>query len=447
MSLLSLGSNAISASNSGVAVATNNVANANTAGYSREVLELDALQPSPLVGGVKAGATTRTADDLLSARIRSSAGNLASMQTQSDGLSDLEQTLSASPLSDQMSTLFSALNQVAASPNDKTSRDAVVSALQSTVTSIHSAASAVATAQTDADQQVGTLAAQANSLAQQLARANTAAQNGDPTALDQRDQLATQLSKLVGGQATTDSSGQMRFVLDGGAVLVDGQTASTMSTKTDAATGLTDVLVSTGTGQRDVTSQIGGGQLGGALSVRAQTVAIAGQYDQLAFDLASHMNSIASANAAPDGTTGHDIFTAPTGVAGAAASLEVDPALAASSDNLATASPGTGPGDSGGALALYGLSTSTVASGGTRSLSDASLDILAGLGETTANAKASAQTDQTVDSHLSDLRDSVSGVDVNEEQANLSRFESSVTALTRFVSTIDTMMTNLVENL
>ncbi len=291
LSLFSLAGNALTAQNAGISVATNNVANANTPGYSQEVVGLEAVDNGSQVGGVTTGATSRVADDLLSARIRSSAGNLASATAQQTGLGDLETTLSSSPTTaDSLASLFSALDQVAASPTDQTARDAVVAALQSTVTSIHGAASAIATTVSDANSQVDSLATQASSLAAQLAQANVAAQAGDPNALDQRDQLATQLAGLVGGQATIGSNGMMRFVLDGGAVLVDGSQAATMSTTTDPTSGLDDVQVSDGGGSRDVTAQIGGGQLGGALAVRSQATAIGAQYDQLAFDVATSMN-------------------------------------------------------------------------------------------------------------------------------------------------------------
>jgi flagellar hook-associated protein 1 FlgK len=449
LSLLSLAGNAISAQNAGIAVATNNVANANTTGYSQEVVGFEAVDAGAgQIGGVTTGATNRVADDLISARIRANTGTLAAANTQSDSLGDLETTLSASPTTaDSLASLYAAFDQVAASPNNQTLRDAAVTALQSTVSSIHDAASTVATAVSDADSQVGTIAQQATSLAAQLAQANVAAQSGDPTALDNRDQIANQLAQLVGGQATVGSNGMMRFTLDGGAVLVDGTNAATMTTQTDPTTGLDDVLVSDGTGTRDVTSQITSGQLGGTLSVRSQATAIGAQYDQLAFDLATSMNATASANAAPDGTTGHDLFVQPTTVAGAAASLAVDPTLAASSAELPTASPGAGAGDGSGALALYNLSSQNVASGGTATLTNASLNILAGLGTQAATANANVQTDQTVATNLSNLQDSVSGVDITQQQANLSQFEDTVSSLTQFTSSIDSMMTNLVQNI
>jgi len=48
---------------------------------------------------------------------------------------------------------------------------------------------------------------------------------------------------------------------------------------------------------------------------------------------------------------------------------------------------------------------------------------------------------------LSDLRDSLSGVDLTEEQTNLSKFSNASAAMTKFVAAINDMLTNLITNL
>src|SRR5204863_1413601 len=91
----------------------------------------------------------------------------------------------------------------------------------------------------DVDARIRDGATGASSLAKQLAAANAAvARSDDPAARDHRDQLAQQLGKLVGGQARIDHDGQMRYVLDGGAVLVDGGHAAALTATPDPATGL-----------------------------------------------------------------------------------------------------------------------------------------------------------------------------------------------------------------
>jgi flagellar hook-associated protein 1 FlgK len=449
LSLLSLGSSAMAAQNSGVATASNNVANANTEGYSRERVVLESLIGPPLDGGVRSGATTRLASDLLSGRIRTADATLARSQTSANALADLETTLTPGPsITDRLTAVFSRLNQVSASPTDTNLRDAAVASLGDLVTSIHTAAGQVADAQTAGDQQITDVTTQATSLATQLAAANKAVQTStDPTAADRRDLLANQLAQLVGGKARIDPDGQLRFVLDGGAVLVDGDHAAALAVAKGPAAGQLAVNFVDGATTRDVTAALAGGQLGGALAVRTQLTALAGQYDQYAYDVAAGFNAVSVANAGLDGVSGRTMFTPIATVAGAATAIAVDPGLVASSDQLATAAVGAGPGNNAGALALYGLASQQVASGGTRTLSDASLDIATGLAQQVSTAKTDAQTDQVVASHLGDLRDSLSGVDLVEEQTNLSRFANASAAATKFVATINQMLTDLMHNL
>ena len=90
LSLLSLGSNAIQAQNSGLAIATNNVANVNTRGYSRQRVDLNALMGAPLVGGVVAGSPERLQDNLLAGRLRTAGGSLSMSTAFHEAVLDIE---------------------------------------------------------------------------------------------------------------------------------------------------------------------------------------------------------------------------------------------------------------------------------------------------------------------------------------------------------------------
>ncbi|MEO6777426.1 MAG: flagellar hook-associated protein FlgK [Kofleriaceae bacterium] len=445
MSLLSLGSAALGAQNNGVAIATNNTANANTEGYSRQTVQLD----SSLLGGVTTGATGRDASALLATRIRASAGSLAhSTQTQSS-ISDLEDTLtSGTSIDAQLSSLFSKISQASASPTDSTLRDGVVQATRDLVTGITNRAAQIAGARQDADARITANVPQAAQLAQQLADANKiVAKGSDPAALDHREQIAKQLSTLVGGTARIDPDGNMRFVLDGGAVLVDGTHAAKLQTTPDPTTGYQTVQVVDGGTTRDVSAQIGG-TIGADVTFRDTTAKkAADQLDQLAFDTATAFNTQHAANAALDGSTGHLMFVAPTAVSGAASQLAIDPALDADSTKLALGGPGGAPGDNTGGLALFALATAKNAVGGTKTLTDAALAVVGDLGVAGATAKSDTDRDQLVADHLAGLRDSISGVDTQEELTNLARFQNASSAITKFVSTINDMLTNLIQSL
>ncbi|HEX7701654.1 MAG TPA: hypothetical protein VF403_13045, partial [Kofleriaceae bacterium] len=306
MSLLSLGSAGLAAQNNGVAVASNNAANANTEGYSRQTL----VYNSVVYGGVTTDAPTRYASALLAGRLRASAGDLAGSTASQAAISDLEDTLtSGTTIDTRLASLFSKISQASASPTDSALRDSVVQATRDLTDGINTQASQIADARHTADQRVGDNTAQASQLAQQLADANKlVAKTNDPAAQDHRDLIAKQLSGLVGGAARIDPDGNMRFVLDGGAVLVDGPHASQLETTTDPTTGYNTLQVVDGNNKRDVTAQVGG-SIGADITFRDTTAkAAADKLDQLAFDTATAFNTQHGANQALDGTTGNQMF-------------------------------------------------------------------------------------------------------------------------------------------
>jgi len=449
LSLLSLGSAAIAAQNTGVAVAANNVANVNTPGFSRQRADLESLEAAPIVGGVRSGTPQRLADDLVSGQIQTAAGSLAMSQAFADALDELQGSLtSGGTIDEQIGALFSRFSQASAAPTDSASRNAVISAARDLVSGIQRRAADVAAARREADARIRDGAGTATALAKQLAAANTAvARSDDPAARDHRDQLAQQLGKLVGGQARIDRDGQMRYVLDGGAVLVDGSHAAAVTATPDPATGFARLSVDAGGVRRDVTDAIAGGSLGGDLRFRDHSAAdAAGQLDQLAYDITTSVNTVHAANAGLDGGTGRPMFTPLTQVAGAAQAIALDPALVANPDRLALAASGAGPGDNRGALALFGLGSQGVAAGG-RTLGDAALDVVSGVALAASDAKGDVTRNGLVAEHLAGLRDSLSGVDTQEELTNLARFEHASTAMTKFVSTIDSMLSSLIDQL
>lgn len=449
LSLLSLGSAGIAAQNTGISVATNNVANANTDGYSRQRVDLNSLRASPLIGGVRSGTPNRLQDQLLSGRMRNSAGSLAYSQQLASGLADVESTLSTGPtLHEKLGALFSRIGQVATDPTDPSVRESVITATRDFIADVRRRAADLADGLAQASLRIADNASEASTLASRLADANKeVGRTDDPVARDERDRIATELSTLVGGTARIDKDGQMRFVLDDGAVLVDGTRAAKLETTPDPATGKAKVAVVDGANRRDVTSTLAGGKIGADLSLRDKTITSAiDQLDTLAFDVATSLNAAHTAGAGLDGVAGRAMFVAPGQVAGAAASLAIDPGLDTNPAQLATGTPGSGPGDNRGALALFAVANANASStGGT--LANAALGLVSSIGTQAADANASVSREGLVGEHLAGLRDSLAGVDIQEELTNLSKFEHASSAMTRFVSTIDGLLGDLIDRL
>lgn len=438
LSLLSFGSNAISRTNSSISVTTNNVANVDTEGYSRQRTD------------DKTGDAVRVSSNLLSSQVQTAAGSLAMSQAFADALSELESGMtSGGTIDSDLGNLFSKMSSASAAPTDSASRDAVVAAARALVSGIQRRASEAATLRKEADQRIRDNATTVTSLAKQLASANSAvARSGSADALDQRDKVAKQLGQLVGGQARVDGDGQMRYTLEGGAVLVDGIHAASMQATPDPTTGVSKVEVVDGSSRRDVTASLTSGSTGAQLQFRDQTmVGVQNQLDQVASDITTSFNAVHTANAGLDGVSGRPLFTPLTGVAGAASAIQVDPTIAGNSKLLALGAQGAGPGDNAGALAMFQLGSQNVASGGTKTLGDAAIDIVSGIAQSSADAKGAVTRDSLVSDHLASLRDSLSGVDTQEEMTNLARFQNASSAMTKVVSSINDMLGSLIDAL
>jgi flagellar hook-associated protein 1 FlgK len=450
LSLLSLGSNAIQAQNTGLSVATNNVANVNTKGFSRQRVDLNALMTGPLGGGVIAGNPDRLQDNLLAGRIRTSSGSLSMSTSFHQAVLDVENRMSSAgpTVHEQLGTLASRMAELTATPTDTITRDSVVQGARDLISGVRRRAAELSAAQDESNARIREKAAQISSLSQRLGQTNLEIQRSHNAAMqDERDKIANQLSELTGGTARIDGDGQMRFVLDGGAVLVDGSNAAKMEATPDPVTGDQKLEVVAGASRRDVTANITSGSLGADLKVRDGVIAKARtDLDQLAFDISTSYNTAHKAGAGLDGVSGRNMFTQPTQVAGAANAMALDPGLDADSSKLAAAAPGGGAGDNTGAKALLAVSSAPVAAGG-KTLTGAALDMISSIGVAASDAKSDVTRDQLVSDNLAGLRDSLAGVDIQEELSNLARFEHATTAMTRFVSTVDGLLGDLIDRL
>jgi len=159
------------------------------------------------------------------------------------------------PISDQLGALFGSCKR-SPPPDRSEPRQAVVPAL---VASCRRSTIRPAPRRCDVrnGQAVVTLASQANSFAAKSCGQQAATSSSDPTAADRRDQLAQQLSQLVEEPPGSTATATLRFVLDGGATLVDGNFASKITAAPDPVTKALVVSVNDGATSRDVTSQIG----------------------------------------------------------------------------------------------------------------------------------------------------------------------------------------------
>ena len=443
-SSLSIATEALGAQTAALEVANNNIANANTPGYSRQVVSLSSaasVQNGTTVDeGVSYQGFTSVRDAVLGMAINAATSDQGSLTAQNTLLTQINSAFSGTTtgIGASLSALFSDLSALSTNPSDSSARQTVLSDANALVNSFHQGAAALSNAASAANRQVSSAVAQVNGLSQQIAALNgqiatAEANGGDGGALtDQRDELTFQMAQLV-GISTTQTSGTPTLTTTNGSPLVIGDRAYQLQVTT-TPDGTAHVLDGQG---NDITDKLSGGTIGGAITARDTTLpALSQQLDTLASQFASAMNNAQAAGYDLNGNPGVAMFTVPaTGseAAGITVALTTGSQIAASSDGLA--------GSSGNIKALLAVQSTNLPSGANPTDSYASLVGNVGFAGSQVSSALAATTSSV--QQLTSQKDSESGVSIDEETANLIRYQQAYSASARVISTINDIYTIL----
>src|SRR5271157_48463 len=419
---------------------TNNIANVNTPGYTRE---LPVLSEAPATqyanysmgNGVVLERFQSIRDQILEQRIQQVTQQNAGAQAQTNALQQVETlfTSNGSDIGSEMSALFNSIMQLQTDPANMSLRQGILSAGQNLATAFHTTAAGIAQVQGGMNLQVTQDVGQINQLAQEIAPLNVQLANlkalgqDGGTVEDQLNVLLGKLSGLTNVNVTQTESGVTLTTGNGTALVVGGQSFA-LQTAT-GSDGMTHVLDSSGT---DITPAIQNGDLGGTLQVRDTTLpGLTNQLNTLASQFASAFNTAHEGGFDLNGQAGVAFFSGPSTGSGSAANFSVaitDPALiAASSDGSA--------GSNGNITNLIAVQNAKLPAGSSPIDGYANIVFAAGV----ASANAQAQTSATSMSlqQLNDQRSAISGVSINEESTNLIRYQQAFAAAAKVISTID----------
>jgi flagellar hook-associated protein 1 len=446
---LNIAAQSLLADETAIQTTTNNIANANTPGYSREVANLEDNPPIQvgdltLGNGVNVASVTSQRSSILDLRVNQETqtqGTLNELVSSGQQIQSLFNETSGSGLQAPLTAFFNSLQQLSANASDADTRQDVLTAAQNLATAFNQAANGLSQVQSSEDLGVTQSVSQINTLTSQIATLNTqiqaasgAGQNAGPLT-DQRQQLLNQLSNLVDISEINAGNGSLTITTTSGAPLVVGGQNFQLTTQANPTTGFQDVY-SQGT---DITTQITGGQLAGQIQIRDQEIpSIQTQLDSLASGLANAVNTQNAQGYDLNGNAGGNIFVPPAanGV-GAAANLAV--AITSGSQIAASAGPAPGtPGDNTNANALLNIQNEDVVNGQTPL--NAYSNLVYNIGNFVSTAQTNQSSGSAVLQQLQDLQQGVSGVDINEESANLVRFQAAYQASAQVSGIIDELM-------
>jgi flagellar hook-associated protein 1 len=274
-------SNALSglnAAQTNLALISANIANAQTPGYSRQILpSTTQIIQGQGGGGVSTGVAQRVTDQILVANLRSqdSINSAASTLDSYFGrVQDLFGSVgNANSLPDTLNTFSNALQTLATTPEDTVAQQNAVSAGQALTSQLNSMSSGIQTLRANADTGIGTAVTQVNTLINNIANFNTeiaharAFNQSTATLEDERDQAVRQLAQQMNIQAYVHSDDSMVVLTGGGKTLVD-QVAEQLTFNPSGTVTAGSPVSGISLNGLNITSDITSGTIGGLLQMR-----------------------------------------------------------------------------------------------------------------------------------------------------------------------------------
>jgi flagellar hook-associated protein 1 FlgK len=446
---LSLASRALAAQQTGLEVTGQNIANVNTPGYTRRTVDLAASPPiDPLSAGngVDVVAIRAERADLLEAQLRHEQPAQGREAAMAESLSQIETALGrpGASIDASLTQFFNAFSQLAQDPTSGVARQQVIVQAQSLTSAFNDVATRLASAQHDADAQVKSSVDQINGLAAQVASLNAsmagASASGSEALRDKLGVALSSLSQLIDIGVVSRPDGGADVSVGNGRALVIGANAYQIGTTPMAGSGLAD-LTSAGT---VITTEITGGRVGGLLRVRDGLLpGYVTRLDQLAYGVASVVNTTHRAGFDLNGTAGGDFFAPLASATGAATSLAVSASIVANGNLIAAAATAT-PGDNQNARAITNLRQTALAGGTTNPIDTWGALVYRVGTDAQAAINDQAGRDEVV-KQLYTLRDQVSAVSLDEEAANLMKFQRAYEANARYFSAVETSLNVLMQ--
>ncbi len=452
--LLDIGRSALQSAQFGLDVTANNIANVNTPGYSRQ-RAVQAPRESVSMGGNFYGAgvsiesVERVYDAFLGHQVYKANAEMMDYQMREHTYMRIESILYPSEdtnLGSLMDEFFSAWQDLANNPAGSAERQMVLTKAEELAHNLRSLHGSLE----EEIQYTNTLlegyADEVNRLASEIALINQEVARLEGMAsppndlLDRRDALIQELSGYLDPTVIEEEGGRLTVLVSGGQPLVQGNTSFTLDLAEDPDNHGFYRLSVRGT---DITDSLRGGKLRGVVETREKMVEFQDALNRLAADLVREFNQLHTAGYDLDGNPGQEFFTPvdPSATPDMAREIQVN---IRDGDRIAAAQdPDALPGDNRNALAMAGLRDATVVDGGSTTFGGFYQSLVGRVGADVQDAARKAEAGEAVYESMTDYKNSVSGVSLEEEQIRLLAYQHAYQAAAKFLTVVEDLMDTL----
>ena len=461
LGLLDLSRSALTATQVGIRTAGHNIANVNTPGFSRQRVEYVSAEPLPaprgfqLGGGVRAGSLRGVRDPFIEAQLVVEDAGLGDVEARSRPLERIDalmNELGGEGIHTALDRLFNSMRDVAAHPESLSHRSSVRAEAQILTERVRATAQAVQAVREGLDIDVLDHVNEVNRLATDVASLNdriAAAEASGQEASDLRDRRQASLRELAGHidiRVFEDDAGRTVVVGPRGKPLVEGITAAKLVTERDASNRLL-VEYESPTGRRtDITDAIAGGGLRGVITARdVNLVELGDRLDEFAYVFANEINAIHRVGFGLDGIDNREFFAPPPQQQGAALAMAVSDDVLSDVKAIAAATELDAlPGDNRNALALSDLQDVDLFPTGVAPPSMTAGEYISrtvrDVGAWTRDNQFQIDFQTLKVGQLNNLRESTSGVSLDEEMLDLTKLQAAFSASAKVIQAVDEML-------
>lgn len=455
--IMSVGISGLRTAQVALLTTSHNISNATTPGYNRQRTVQSASTPqlnsAGFVGrGVQTAAVERVYNQYLVNQSLQAQGRSSQLNSYYNEIKQIDNMLAdtASGLTPALHNFFNAVQDVASNPTSIPSRQAMLSNAEALTARFQAMDQRLSEIQEGVNSQITSNLVEINSLAQQIAQLNSDIQaaessaNGRPAndLLDQRDTLIRDLSKVIHVDVVRQNNGHYNLFIGNGQSLVVGTSPMTLKAVPSASDPQRLVVAMEQSGGEILLPehQLQGGSLGGLLIFRSETLdTVQNSFNELAQELADTFNAQHQSGLDLHGDKGGDFFTV-SDPDHAARNISVaisDPA------EIAAADSDGGVSNNLNALALAELQTKNTMHGGTASYQSAYSSLVSQIGNKTRELEVTGQAQENLLVQIDQSIQSLSGVNLEEEAANLLRYQQMFQASSKVIEISNSLFDSL----
>lgn len=445
-----LASNALRSFEMALNVTGHNLANVATRGYSRQTIDIQTTPDQTIFGltrpfkvgtGAYANSVNRVRDIFLQGRFLQNNFENSRLDQMFSSIRATESAFGepgTNTISTSMAAMFDSWGQLNANPSDAAARLNV--RLQSDLFAgrVRDVNAQLLGQRQQLNREAASVITEINNLAQRISEMNeairreTAVGSSPNDLLDKRDVLLEDLSDLVNVSTISLRDGSLIVYVDNHA-LVNQITYEPLPTTYDTAT-------STVTDGTKVT-KINGGRLAGLFGGINAIDTYKSQLDALVNEVRTQINTLHATGTNPNGTTNINFFSGTLG----AGDIALDPAILADINNIAASVSGL-PGDGSLARAIAAIRDTSLAALGGQSPMEYYTSLISQIGQDGRYYANAAETQTAVLTQLKEQQAAVSGVNSDEELANMLRYQRSFQAAAKILSVLDQTTEELIKS-